>query len=212
MDSTTLPPIEGARTAQPLDAMRISWWVWRGRRYAARATHGWTRAIRTAAVGISCAAWPLATLRRATSIRFGRTRYYFSHDDTAVVAVRSTRDGWLLTDYCSAHPGQGEGCRRSGRHHRSADPHTRSHRRIVYGRNARAASQRIPPSRQSRARPEPARRQRVTPAHRSEHPGSGKTPGSPRSGRPRRSRSGPPRTTVSGTTIRLDQLARSPMV
>ena len=38
-----------------------------------------------------------------------RTRYYFSHDDTAVVAVRSTRDGWLLTDYCSAHPGQGEG-------------------------------------------------------------------------------------------------------
>lgn len=109
MDSTTLPPIEGARTAQPLDAMRISWWVWRGRRYAARATHGWTRTIRTAAVAISCAAWPLATLRRAISIGLGRTRYYFSHDDTAVVAVRSTRAGWLLTDYCSAHPGQGEG-------------------------------------------------------------------------------------------------------
>lgn len=107
--TSTLPTIDGARIARPLEAMRISWWAWRGRRYSARASHGWARLLGTAAVAVSWGAWPLATVYRLIAIRSGRARYYFSHDDAAVIAVKIDRRGWLLTDYYSEHPGGGEG-------------------------------------------------------------------------------------------------------
>lgn len=107
--SASLPTVDGARMAQPLDAMRIAWWAWRGRRYTARASRSATRALRIAAAMLSSTVWPAAALRRAIAIRSGRRRYYFSHADTAVLAVRVTRHGWLLADYCSERPGGGQG-------------------------------------------------------------------------------------------------------
>ncbi|MEO7125299.1 MAG: hypothetical protein ABI382_00815 [Nakamurella sp.] len=105
----SFPEVEGARIAQGLDAMQVSWWAVRGELYSVRAYHGWRRVLRAFAACFELTVWPFTAAARYFSISCGRRRYYFSPDGSSVMAIAKDRRGWFLTDYLSAHPGHGEG-------------------------------------------------------------------------------------------------------
>ncbi len=107
----TLPDVPGTRPPGPGDAVRLTRWFRSGIRYSLRKATSWrTRAYLRLLLTLSGPLWILIVCLKWVELRRPGRRYYFSLDDTAVLAFQVRRDGdWVLEDHDSQSPGTGQG-------------------------------------------------------------------------------------------------------
>lgn len=130
----TPPSVPGSPPARWSDALRFTWWTWRGFAHGIVHGHGRSRVTSAAAfvgavivpacLGILVAGqvatpWMLLGAGVVVAIIPGdyiarivggrRTSWYVI--DGAALAVLAARDRWTLSDHTSAHPGSGAGRR-----------------------------------------------------------------------------------------------------